>query len=215
LAFNQLKNKRILITCGPTWVPIDDVRVISNHSTGELGHRLSKGLNRRGAKVTVLEGPVKNHLHEKGVKVKRFTFYHDLHDLLNAELKKKYDVIIHAAAVSDYRLKVTHKTKLSSDFKSMKLELIPTKKLIQTIKRKNRDAILVGFKLESSVTKKGIKDLTADLFEKSRCDYVIANTAMQNSYKGYLVKNDQTISPLEHSRQGIVNALIKELSKRL
>ena len=52
-----LSGKRILITCGPTWVALDDVRVLSNRSTGELGRLLARKLKAAGAQVTVLCHP--------------------------------------------------------------------------------------------------------------------------------------------------------------
>jgi len=58
----MLKNKRILITCGPTWVPIDGMRVISNRSSGQLGQTIAQDLTKAGAKVTLLEGPVERPL---------------------------------------------------------------------------------------------------------------------------------------------------------
>ena len=49
---------RVLITCGPIWVPMDWVRVISNRSTGQMGHALAKAFLKRKARVTVVEGPL-------------------------------------------------------------------------------------------------------------------------------------------------------------
>ena len=51
-------NMRVLITCGATWVPIDDVRVISNISSGEMGHLIAQAFRQKGAQVTIIEGPV-------------------------------------------------------------------------------------------------------------------------------------------------------------
>ena len=71
----SLKNKRILITCGPTWVPVDTMRVISNQSTGTLGQMIAEGFAKAGAKVTLLEGPVTRQLKSKSVKVLKFVFF--------------------------------------------------------------------------------------------------------------------------------------------
>ena len=69
-----LKNKNILITAGPTWVPIDRVRVISNIATGKTGILLAKSANKLGAKVTLVLGPVGEVGLEKEINVKRFYF---------------------------------------------------------------------------------------------------------------------------------------------
>ena len=63
---HKLKNKKVLITAGPTWVPIDNVRVISNTATGETGILLSEKLKNLGAKVTLLLGPTNLSLRLRG-----------------------------------------------------------------------------------------------------------------------------------------------------
>ena len=63
------KNKKILITAGPTWIAVDSVRVISNTASGETGQLLADRLAREGAKVTLVLGPVPNRLKNKKVKV--------------------------------------------------------------------------------------------------------------------------------------------------
>src|SRR3989338_2564724 len=117
---NLLKNKKILVTCGPTWVAIDDTRVLSNISTGALGQMIASQLKAKGAKVTVLQGPT-HQFKSASIQIYHFTFFDELKNLLNRVLKKNYDVIIHAAAVSDYRLKTPFKKKISSSLKNLNL----------------------------------------------------------------------------------------------
>lgn len=106
--------KNILITCGPTWVPVDDMRIISNKSTGELGQTLAKDCISQGFSVTLLEGPVENPLHLEGeINIVKFKYYEEFCDLFTTELKKNYNCVIHAAAVSDYKMKKTHQEKIS------------------------------------------------------------------------------------------------------
>ncbi|MBU1999188.1 MAG: phosphopantothenoylcysteine decarboxylase, partial [Candidatus Omnitrophica bacterium] len=69
---SNLKNKKILITAGPTWVPVDDVRVISNSASGETGILLAKRLSGQGAKVTLLLGPIGNYNPDKKIKLVLF-----------------------------------------------------------------------------------------------------------------------------------------------
>ncbi len=109
--------KKILITCGPTWVPIDSVRVLSNISSGKLGQMLARELSKKGAQVTLLEGPVETPLTGAAsgkIRVLKFKTFDELFKNLKAELKKPWDAVIHAAAVSDYRPKPAEITKLSS-----------------------------------------------------------------------------------------------------
>ena len=100
---------KVLVTCGPTWVPIDAVRVISNHSTGEMGRLIAAAFVKAGAKVRVLEGPMS---------------FDDFARKFKAACTKKYDIVVHAAAVSDFKLKTAAKGKLSSG-KTLNLRLVP------------------------------------------------------------------------------------------
>ena len=104
-----------MITCGATWTPIDDVRVISNVSSGEMGHLIAQAFRQKGAQVTVIEGPVTHTLTDKKIKIIKYRFFDELASVLKKELLKKYDIIIHAAAVSDFKVKGPSKRKISSD----------------------------------------------------------------------------------------------------
>ena len=95
-----LKKKKILITAGPTWVAIDDVRVISNIATGTTGALIAAQARKLGLEVTLVCGPCELKICEAAVRVKRFTFFDELRALLRNELHRtRYDIIIHSAAV--------------------------------------------------------------------------------------------------------------------
>src|SRR5690349_1500094 len=121
---SSLAGKKILITCGPTWVAIDDVRVLSNRSTGEMGRLLARRLKAAGARVTVLEGPVSEPIKDRSIKVLKFSFFGELAALLNSVLKQRFDVVIHAAAVSDFQPKKMFARKISSDTKRLNLSFV-------------------------------------------------------------------------------------------
>jgi len=205
---HSLKNKRILITCGPTWAAIDDMRVISNKSTGSLGQLLAKELSQKGSQITLLEGPVKHPLKGDKITIKRFSFYDEFVMLLNRMLKHKFDVVIHAAAVSDYKVKNPARIKIRSGLKKLKLELIPTKKVINSIKRQQPKCLLVGFKLESTLSAPRIKTSTQKLFREAKCDLVVANYFHRKAYKGFVVSPEGRILSKSNSRQAIVRNLI-------
>jgi len=212
----NLKNKKFLLTCGPTWIPIDDTRIISNISTGALGEIIAKDLIKAKANVTLLEGPVPQPINPKSVhKVYKFTYYDEYVKLLKKELKNKYDVIIHAAAISDYKLKKPFTSKLSSKLKKLTLELTPTIKIINTIKKQSPDTFLVGFKLTSSIDQKMIELKTDTLFKKAKCDLIIANSIKNEKYQGFIVTPTYKILAKERSRKGISKKLISILNSKL
>ena len=211
----SLKNKKILITCGPTWVPIDAVRVVSNISSGALGQRIALDCVRAGAKVVLLEGPVAAPLLSRSIRILKFRFFDELHKLLKQELHKDVDAVIHAAAVADYKLKKSLPRKLSSKEKVLRLELVQTPKLIQTIKRLQPKIFLVGFKLEPVVSLQSAKKEAKDLFLKADCDVVVANQVTAQGYKGFILDSTDTVLGSGNSRKAMSTALIRLLSGRL
>ena len=210
----SLKNKRVLVTYGPTWVPIDDVRVISNRSTGQLGTLIAKGMKRVGALVTVLEGPVLTPLRSKAIRVVKYFFFDELHQLLTKELKKKYDLVIHAAAVADYKLKKSFKTKLPSEKRNIHLHLTPTVKIVDKIKKRSPRTFLVGFKLNPSCTKRELFKKAQELVANAKCDLVVANTLRKN-YEGYIVDSHKNILAHSRSRKDLSARLIRILKEKL
>jgi phosphopantothenoylcysteine decarboxylase / phosphopantothenate---cysteine ligase len=198
---------RVLITCGPTWTPIDDVRVISNVSSGEMGHLIARAFSSKKANVTVIEGPVTHTLADKKIKVIKYRFFDELARVLKTELLKKYDIIIHAAAVSDFKVRGASKSKISSD-KALTLNLIPVPKLIKDIKRLSPKSFLVGFKLESNLNPKNILKTVKPLFTQAGCDLVVANK-LAGGYQGYIVNADGNILSKASNKQAIAQKLVK------
>lgn len=175
-----IKNKKILITAGPTWVPLDRVRVISNVSTGETGRTIARYAAKKGADVTLLSGPV---------------YFDELQKLLRQQLKrKKYDIIIHAAAVSDYRPVRFFDKKIKSGNKNLIIHLRPTHKIIDSIRKLAPKAFLVMFKLEVGKSKNKLIDIAYKNMLCSGADLVVANNIddiSENRHKAYIVNLDK------------------------
>ena len=92
-----------IVTAGPTYEPLDDVRRLTNFSTGRLGTELANFLAARGHKVILLIGTMATHGGERRAqRVETFTTTTDLREKLKAVSSKKVDAIFHAAAVSDF-----------------------------------------------------------------------------------------------------------------
>lgn len=211
---NSLKNKKVLITCGPTWVPLDDTRVISNKSTGELGHLIAKECQKQKARVTLLLGPVPNIFSVKNLKVLKFSYYNELLNLIKRELKGKYAVVIHAAAVADYQLKKPFARKIHSNHPRLKLTLIRTQKIIQLIKKIDPKVCLVGFKLESKLSPALAQKKARDLMIHSNSDLVIVNSTQNKKYEGYIIDNRGNIITRQKTRLGIAQKLVNILTDK-
>jgi len=208
----NLKNKRILITAGPTWVPIDSVRVISNIATGQTGILLAERLRRLGAKVTILLGPVETCSLNKKIRLIRFRFFDELKRIIVREItSKKYDIVIHSAAVSDYRPLRTYSQKVGSGLKNWRLNLIPTTKIIDIIKGVDKSLCLVGFKFEPKATKGKLIQETKKLIRRAKLDLAVANSIDKNQYQAYIVCQNKIYGPFAN-RKGLAQRLIQVLS---
>lgn len=211
----SIKNKRILITAGPTWVPIDSVRVISNIASGETGILLAKEAQARGFKVTLLLGPAGDCCIAKGIRVVRYKFFSELEDVLNKELRSgKYDAMVHSAAVSDYQPARISAGKICSDLKSLTLKLLPTPKLINAVKKINPGLFLVGFKFLPDAHKNALILAARELIAQSSSDLVVANTVSSKKYSAYLVDAD-TIKGKVGSKANLIRALVKEIGSHI
>lgn len=210
-----LKNKKILITAGPTWVPIDNVRVISNISTGRTGILLSERLSGLGADVTLLLGPAQACCLDKKIRLLRFRFFDELKKMLMAQLKlKKYAALIHCAAVSDYQSLKSFTRKESSNKQFWRIDLKPTEKIIDAIKKIDPSLCLVGFKYEPQAGKKLLIENAANLMHRASADLVVANSIIGKKYLAYIIKGNRNYGPLS-SKEKMVRQLTHLLAQVL
>jgi len=209
-----LRNKQILITAGPTWVAIDKVRVISNLATGETGIILAKKLNLLGARVTLLLGQVKEPKIPRRIRLIRYRFFEELASRITKELKTgKYDIIIHAAAVCDYRPSSKYDGKIHSGLRKFQLKLEPTPKIIDTIKRiTKRKLVLVGFKYEPDSSLKALIKESKKLILRANADIVIGNSYHNKIYRALIVEDKSCSGPYKN-KTDLASKLIKELNR--
>ncbi len=166
--------KQVLITAGPTIEPIDPVRVITNQSTGKTGILLATELISAGAKVTLVYGPG---IAEppRGAKIIPVKTVNEMFNAVKKQLKsKKFDIVILSAAAADYTVKA-NKSKIKSTEKHVVIKLQKAPKIIDQIKKIQKNIFLVGFKAESNVTKKVLVDSAIRKLRESSADMIIAN----------------------------------------
>lgn len=152
-----------IVTAGPTYEPIDQVRRLTNHSTGQLGTGLAKRLADDGHEVTLLRGRSATHTEmPEGVGLQQFTTTADLAEKLErlARAESGAGAVFHAAAVSDFavgqifrraddgQLKPLNVGKLSTRDGDLLLELKPTPKIIASLREWFAEALLLGWKYE-------------------------------------------------------------------
>lgn len=213
---NISKNKRILITAGPTWIPIDRVRVISNISSGRLGIELSQESQKKGFDTTLLLGPTAQYVQNGKVRIVAFKYFDELRSILKKELRsKKYSAVIHAAAVADYQPTKILKGKISSKNKRLKLILKPTAKIINTIKKISPKTFLVAFKLDLGVTRNTLIKRALEVLNNARADLVIANTFIKKNYLAYIINPEGQILACAQSKSEISQKLLKIIQKQI
>jgi phosphopantothenate-cysteine ligase len=194
---------RILVTLGGTVERIDDVRSIVNHSTGALGMEIAAAFLREGCEVTCITGAVgttalgRPLMGSMGITEINITDVASLEKtILELCEKFEFDAIIHAMAVSDYRLKGgAKKGKLGSDAEEITLTLKRNPKIISMFRGLAPNAVLVGFKLTSGLSEEETISAGHALLVKNNCDFVLANdTANLTSegHRGYLIQKEKT-----------------------
>ena len=213
----------IIITAGGTSERIDDVRSITNTSTGRLGHTIGQCfLENHGDEIDKLY-----YLHGlralpvKGEKVTAISVA-GARDL-QAELEKllteeKIDAVIHAMAVSDYMVKeVTtlekiksgdttklEGNKISSSIDDLTIILQRSPKVISSIKKLSPETTLVGFKLLSHVPHEELIRVGKALLEKNGCSFVLANDLAEigeGKHRGYLIHRDGSYDTMETNEE--------------
>ena len=196
-----LKNKKVLITAGPTIEQIDPIRAITNQSSGKTGVSLASELISAGAKVTFVYGPG-NEKPPKGAKIINVVSSKEMHSAVKLELKKKFDIVIMAAAVADYIPTIQSKNKIKSSKSSMNISLKKAPKIIDQIKKYQKDVLLVGFKAETNFTKAQLIKSAQKKLKESTADMIIANDIGSIRYKKN-PKNNQVI--IVDSKKNIVS----------
>ncbi len=177
-----LKNKKILITAGPTIEYIDPVRVITNQSSGKTGVLLASELISAGSKVTLVYGPG-TEKPPKGAKVIRISTSKEMSEVVKKEMEKKFDIVIMGAAIADYTPEKPSKKKIKSTAKKIKISLKKAPKIIDQIKKYQKNVFLVGFKAEVNISKKELINSSLQKLKETNADMIIANDIGSLRYK--------------------------------
>ncbi|MBQ4061725.1 MAG: bifunctional phosphopantothenoylcysteine decarboxylase/phosphopantothenate--cysteine ligase CoaBC [Christensenellaceae bacterium] len=165
---NDLSGKNVLITAGPTIEDIDDVRYLTNRSSGKMGYALAQAAISRGAEVTLISGPVYI-TPPAGAKVINIRSAKGMKEAV-LEHAASADIIIKAAAVADYTPKTKYdgKIKKSGD---MTLELTRTVDIMAELGKLKSHQILVGFAAEAA----DLINNAQGKLEKKNMDLICAN----------------------------------------
>ncbi|MDO4268295.1 MAG: bifunctional phosphopantothenoylcysteine decarboxylase/phosphopantothenate--cysteine ligase CoaBC [Eubacteriales bacterium] len=166
----DMAGKRVLVTAGPTREAIDPVRYITNHSTGKMGYAIARAAARRGARVTLVSGPVELKA-PLGVELVPVTSAAGMFQAVTAAAADQ-DMIIKAAAVADYRPSHVGTEKTKKTDGAMSIELERTDDILAWLgAHRTPGQLLCGFSME---TQNLLENSRAKL-EKKHVDMIVAN----------------------------------------
>lgn len=170
---------KIIVTCGPSYEPIDEVRRITNFSTGELGTRLARALALAGHEVTCFRGvaaTTKASADPAGVVP--FTTNDDLAAQLRSVAGRgEVGAVFHAAALADFKIEWARdgQRKISSRAGAVTLTLVPSNKVISELRTLFPHARLVGWKYELDGTRADVLAKAERQLAENRTDVCVMN----------------------------------------
>ena len=195
-----LYGKKVLITAGPTYEPIDPVRFIANHSSGKMGFALAEEARQLGAHVTLISGPT---VLEASPDI-------DRHNVLTAEEMyenaleyfAETDIAIAAAAVADFKPLTTSSQKIKKDVASNHLTLQPTVDILAFMGKRKKKQFLVGFALETN----NELDHAINKLKRKNLDAIVLNSLND---KGAGFAGDQNKITFIHADQRAISFNLK------
>ncbi|HEX9693629.1 MAG TPA: bifunctional phosphopantothenoylcysteine decarboxylase/phosphopantothenate--cysteine ligase CoaBC [Actinomycetota bacterium] len=213
----DLAGRRIVVTAGPTWEPIDPVRFVGNRSTGRMGFAVAREAFARGADVTLVVGPGTVEPPE-GPRVVRVVTAEEMR-MSVLEAAEDADAVIMAAAVADFRPRESAPGKLKKEEGPPRLELVPTPDILAELGEVKGDRVLVGFAAETEdVEAAGRAKLVA-----KGLDLVVANEvgregtgfASESNHAAILSRTGDDESLREWTKAELAAAVCDRLTKML
>ena len=141
-----LRQKKILLTAGPTHEAIDPVRFIGNHSSGKMGYAIAERALALGAEVILISGPTHLAMHHSRLTIERVSSAQEMYEAAQLHFKEA-DILIAAAAVADYRPANTATQKIKKKSEALTLQLESTIDILATLGKQKQNQFLVGFAL--------------------------------------------------------------------
>lgn len=203
---------KVLITAGSTQVPIDKVRVISNIFKGKTGNNIANHFMESGHDVTLITSS--NMECSDNIEKVKYKTYDELYSLIYSVLNlKKYDVVIHSAAISDYSvdgtytkdengslIKIDSSSKISSDHSELFLKMTKTEKIVDNIRKWGFEGKLVKFKLQVDMSDQELINISYDSMLTSDADMIVANCLEWSNKHAYIIDKDnkQQLVTREH-----------------
>jgi phosphopantothenoylcysteine decarboxylase/phosphopantothenate--cysteine ligase len=168
----SLSGKKVMVSAGPTYEPIDPVRFIGNHSSGKMGLAIAEELYARGADVTLVMGPSSINLPENGIKSVKVNTAEEMYAACTKQFDKS-DIGVMAAAVADYTPLKVAATKVKKTNEELFIELKKTKDILKSLgENKSSKQVLVGFALETN----NEREYALEKLKNKNADMIVMNS---------------------------------------
>lgn len=166
----RLKGRRVLVTAGPTFEPLDPVRGLTNRSSGKQGYAVAEALADLGAEVTLISGPVGL---PTPAAVRRVSVLTAEQMLEACRAALPVDVAVMTAAVADWRPDAVAETKLSREAGPPEIRLVANPDILAVISRPGpeRPGLVVGFAAETDA----VEVHARDKLRRKGCDWMVAS----------------------------------------
>ncbi|MFM1745606.1 MAG: hypothetical protein RLZZ630_1543 [Bacteroidota bacterium] len=192
LSVSPLKGRKILVTGGPTPVPIDGVRRILNRFRGRLGAEIAEELLLRGADPVFIlgDGAWKP---KRWIPLRIASTYDDYKRLVMEAMDEGVEAGIFSAGVADYQPAKRTEGKIPSGQSGLSIDLVPTEKIIELARNKRPDLYIVSFKYQEQVTVEQLLKIARDRLDLY--PVVIANRGEETQglqQRAWIVTRDNT-----------------------
>lgn len=208
-----LSDKKVMITAGPTYEPIDPVRFIGNHSSGLMGFCLAEAAADAGAEVTLVSGPTALSTHHPLIHRVDVTTAEQMYQQC-MKVAEQQDIMIMSAAVADYTPAETAPEKIKKTASELDIRLVKTKDILASIgKQKRDDQFLVGFALETENEKenalKKLHTKNADLIVLNSLRTKGAGFRTQTNKVLMITRDEQTFESELKDKKDIASDIIQ------
>ena len=213
----DLADLSVVITAGPTREAIDPVRYISNHSSGKMGFAIAEAFAKRGAKVTLIAGPVNLATPQNVSRIDVISAQQMAEQAVN--LAQKNTIFIGCAAVADYRVEqiAEQKIKKTGDNDELTLKLVKNPDIIATVAHLTQNRpFVVGFAAETQ----NVTDYAKDKLQRKNLDLICANDVSGGQVFGQdqntlhlFWQNGEKILPLAEKGK-LAEGLVEEIQLR-
>ena len=210
-----LYGKNVLITAGPTYEKLDPVRFIGNNSSGKMGYYLAKNAQKLGANVKLIIGPTNLDMDLDFIETIRIESSDEMFNMVKKNYKKS-DIVISAAAVSDFKPKSISENKIKKKNILEKIEVVPTIDILSYLGKNKTKQYLVGFALE---TENPIDNAKKKLNDKN-LDAIILNSISDFSpissdeNKITFISSDNNIQYKKKSKDQVSKDIFEQIIKR-